>query len=227
LDIYIYKDTNFNRSGNRLDSYLIYDTKTNISNKFTLHSPPKLTFQHRYNHNDIIHPKTPSDKGHSRYSISTCDTSKMSDGISQCHLLSSRNSTTSPHITQLIDKFPILHKHGISLDFEDPNNIHTIQSIMKELEVLSKTHDLFFKRYNNTLAKPFFVPNGLRSSKSFNEWESKGGGFCSIIDFMFHGIDDATTNEPITVLYLMKVLSKYYPNTYQVFNHSMGYRTYK
>jgi hypothetical protein len=141
--------------------------------------------------------------------------------------LASNDKSTFPDEINLTVQFPILHKHGVCLDFENPNNIDTIQSIIRELEILGKSHDLFFKRKNNTIAKPFFLPNGILSYKRFNEWENDGMGFCSISKFMSNGVVGDSTDEPIAVFYIMKLLSKYYPSTFDQYNKSMGYNATK
>ena len=119
----------------------------------------------------------------------------------------------------------MLHKYSISLDFSDPASIISLKSIIREFEKLDKTHDLFFARQNNTIAKPFFVPSRIKSAERFNDWERSVSGFQSILEFMSNGMDDVTTHKPVAVLHLMKLLSTAYPNSFAHHTKLKGIKT--
>ena len=223
---HIYKSVIHNSSGDRSILYLIHTEFKTTNDETILGTPPRVN---RYIHshsinNELPHPITPPDSRHCSNNNTTCRMPNMSVSNSQSHSTSC-NPIQVSNTDYQTTTFPVLRKFGISVDISDPANISTLQSIMCELEKLNKTHDLFFQRGNNTIAKPFFVPNGFKSLKRFYDWENNGKGFRSMIDFMSNGNVDDSTEEPIAASYLMKTMIKYYPITYTHNNNEKGFTT--
>ena len=218
---------NHSRSGNRTYLYLVNREINSTSFDAILHSPPRLkrSILPSSNHNDTVHPITPSDNRHNSIFNTISHISNTSVSPQQSHSTTGTNIVQESNTNKPSSKFPVLTKHDIPFDFSDHSNILTLQSIIRKLEKLNKVHDLFFSRENNTIAKPFFIPNGIRSAKRFNEWEKDGRGFMSILEFMSNGDSDIDTKEPTAVMYLMKLLSAKYPNSYHTHTKEMGYVT--
>ena len=139
---------------------------------------------------------TPVDTRQNGNNSSICHTSEMLSFNPKVLPRSNRHTlvqNSSPEIIQVtaqssthtsINPFPFLTKYGIPTDLSNNNNMTIVQSILREIEMIGKTSDLFFSRYNNTVAKPFFIPSGLSSKKSFDQWEKRGRGIDSMLEFM-------------------------------------------
>jgi hypothetical protein len=62
-----------------------------------------------------------------------------------------------------------------------------MQSLLQDIERIGKIYPLVYQRKNSTHAKAFFIPSGLSSKKTFDQWEKRGEGFDSMLDFISNG----------------------------------------
>ncbi len=93
-----------------------------------------------------------------------------------------------------------------------------MNAILKEIEQLRKVCMMTSTKFNNTCSGVFFVPQ-LSSQKSFNKWQSKQRGFSSILEFISNGKMNGNTNEPLAVKFVISMLMRCYPDT---FNQVVG-----
>ena len=144
---FIYKTTNQCHSGNRIVIYLIYNDKSPSNFERLLQTLPRTNNCNIYNchHNDMCHPITPSDNRHNRDLLSISHIFNMSVSMSQNHSIPVENIQHKVAISNQLSTYPVLHKYAISLDFRDSANILSLQSIISELELLDKEHDLFLQ----------------------------------------------------------------------------------
>ena len=222
---YIIKQTNYNPS---LTSSFIEPPPIQRITRSTIHLNPFV--------DDVSLPATIIKNQTHPLSERTCQKSimslrnKLTLTIDNSHtVITPTTDTNKP--TPTIDNYskipqssyPILKKIGIPTNFAESEIIVTLQSIIHELERLCNQHKLYYSRLNNTIARPFFLPSAISSSKAFYNWDRKGNGLSEILEFMSNQKIDSMTSEPIAVSFAIKRLLNNYPNSFHNVVSLVGY----
>ena len=121
--------------------------------------------------------------------------------------------------------YPTLSKLGICTSYNNTLLGHTMNAVIAELECLGSHLDLIYKRSNNSTAKLFFIPNQLSSHKTFENWERKGKEKQSLLEFMSENKTNIVTNDPVAILFVIQLIIKLYPNTFNSVATKNGYWT--
>ena len=133
------------------------------------------------------------------------------------------NTLSSPQQTISIinPKYPVLSRFGISTDFSDTNTELQLNSILKEIENLTKERVLNSTRKNNTTARLVFIPQ-LSSQRTFNKWERNEKGMSSLIESMSNGKVSEQTNDLVAVQFITSFIFTYYPDTFNAVADNLG-----
>ena len=135
--------------------------------------------------------------------------------------LNKENTMSSPRIITFNPKYPVLSQFGISTDFSHPHTELQLNSILKEIEYLTKERVLSSTRKNNTRARVVFVPQ-LSSQKAFNNWERNEKGMSSLIESISNGNILERTNDPIAVQFITSFIFTNYPDTFNAVTENSG-----
>ena len=119
--------------------------------------------------------------------------------------------------------YPTLSKYGIPTDLSTTANISIIQAIFRDLEKLNKYNDLSFPLNNNKTVKPFFIPSSLACSKSFNSWDKGNKGVSAILTYVANGTLNPSTEDPISIEFILNTLSDSYPKSFHNHANTKGY----
>ena len=231
---FLYKCINRDKSRNRLYVYFISNTITfppqikritkpnfkYIDSSTTSHSVDDVSSL-------IVTPKDIRPIGNNRPSCHTSEISiinKQTLPVTLPHL--KRNTNHVNNETTTSTQYPSLYKFGIPTDLTSSNNLSIMQSLLQDIERIGKKYPLLYHRKNSTIAKPYFIPSGLLSKKSFDQWEKRGMGFDSMLDFISQGQNTKDTSDPTSVCYLLDHIFKSYPTSFNYVAMSKGLNRY-
>ena len=224
----------------RLYKYYIINTPCSNRDKYTTRrsSSNVATINNNINHTSPTStsdepriPITPIDTTPNDNNNIISDKSKMS--IEHSRPLEEHTNLSIPLLddsitnnsipTTIHSSYAILNQYGIPTDLSIPSNKIVVQAILRDIEKLNNSFDLSFPRLNNNIVKPFFIPSGLASQRSFNAWDSGKKGLTAILSFVSNGIINASTSAPVAVEYMLRKVSKVYPQSFHNQANISGY----
>ena len=233
--LYLYKCIHRDKSRNRIYLYFISNT-IRFPPQIRRITKPNFKFNpqsttSRLSENDTLSQIiTPKDNGLNDNNHVNCHTSEISLINQQVLPYTSRHlpQTNTDHVKNdtTNTQFSILCKYGIPTDLSNIDNLSIMQSLLQDIKRIGKNYPLLYFRQNSTVAKPFFIPSGLSSKKSFDQWEKRGKGFDSMLEFISNGKINEDTSDPISVDFLLEHIYQSYPKTFHKIAISNGLNRY-